>query len=94
MWVVKDKGHSWDGAYFQQTVLMDCVILLPFLKDEQNVVNVKDTFLPDRTPCMKALATQAVLINNPVWISSGTRNDRDLNVCENLEAFLKRQEWG
>ena len=91
--MIKEKGHSWDGAYFRQTILIENAI--PFLKDPQNVVSVDDTtFLHDRAPCMKALATQAVLRNNQVdffgndeWPGSSP----DLNACENLGAILKER---
>ena len=56
MWVIKEQGQSWNGNYFRQTVLTENVI--PFLKHRPNVLSVTGTtFLHDRAPCMKALAT-------------------------------------
>ena len=50
MWVIKEKGQSWDGKYFRDVVLVEHVI--PFLKNKNNVLSVKDTtFLHDRAPC-------------------------------------------
>ena len=91
MWVIKERGHSWDGAYFRQNILIERVI--PFLKDQGNVISVDDTtLLHDRALCMKALATQALLRNNQVdffgndeWPGSSP----DLNACENMGAIVK-----
>jgi len=56
LWVIKDEGQSWNGAYFRETVLLEKVV--PFLNDENNVVSVGETtFVHDRAPCMKANAT-------------------------------------
>ena len=41
MWVIKESGCSWDGAYFRQSVLIEKVI--PFLKNPDNIISVKDT---------------------------------------------------
>ena len=90
MWVLKEKGQSWDGAYFRQ-ILTDNII--PFLKNRENVIDVKQTtFLHDKAPCMKALATQQLLINNNVDFFSNTQwpgSSPDLNVAENVGAILK-----
>ena len=91
MWVIKEKGCSWDGDYFRNEILAQHVI--PFLKNRQNVIDVKDTtFLHDRAPCMKALATQNMLkangidfFGNAEWPGSSP----DLNACENMGAILK-----
>ena len=91
MWVIKEKGQSWDGKYFRDVVLVEHVI--PFLKDKNSVLSVKDTtFLHDRAPCMSALATQNLLKANEIdcfgnneWPGSSP----DLNACENLGSILK-----
>ena len=64
-----------------------------FLNCMQNLGMIDDTtLLHDRAPCMKALATQALLRNNQVdffgndeWPGSSP----DLNACENLGAIVK-----
>ena len=57
MWVTKEKGQSWDGTYFREQILVKHVI--PFLKNENNVLSVDEvTFLHDKAPCFKAIATQ------------------------------------
>ena len=86
MWVIKERGHSWDGAYFRQNILIERVI--PFLKDQGNVISVDDTtLLHDRALCMKALATQALLRNNQVDFFGNDEwpgSPPDLNACENM----------
>ena len=67
--------------------------VIPFLKDPDNVISVNDTtFLHDRAPCMKALATQALPRNNQVDFFGNNEwpgNSPDLNACENLGAIVK-----
>ena len=36
MWVVKDNGGSWNGAYYRQSILTEKVI--PFLSNSRNVL--------------------------------------------------------
>ena len=90
-WVVKEKGESWDGSYFREKILLDVVI--PFLRDEENVLNVEaTTFLHDKAPCMKAIATQQLLRTNNIDFFDNSQwpgSSPDLNVCENLGAILK-----
>ena len=91
MWVVKEKGCSWDGNYFRQEILAHNVI--PFLKNKRNVMEVcETTFLHDRAPCMSALATQNMLTANGIdFFGNGEwpGSSPDLNPCENLGAILK-----
>ncbi|CAF4581801.1 unnamed protein product [Rotaria sp. Silwood2] len=50
-WVIKDKGESWTGQYFRDTILMQHVF--PFLKDEENVIDPYNViFVHDKAPCM------------------------------------------
>ena len=64
-WVIKEKGESWNGDYFRNAVLADLVI--PFLRDPANVLDVNEvTFLHDKAPCMKSIATQQLLRVNSV----------------------------
>jgi len=91
MWVIKEKGETWDGAYFRQSVLTDRVI--PFLNDPENVlVTGEAVFVHDKAPCMRANATQQLLKQqnvefwgNDIWPG----NSPDLNVAEDVGAILK-----
>ena len=66
MWLIKPHGQSWDGAFFRE-MLQDHVI--PFLQDPEKVVDPEHvTFLHDRAPCMKALATQQLLRDNAMGL--------------------------
>ena len=90
-WVVKDKGESWNGDYFRNKILLNKVI--PFLRKKKNVLDVNETtFLHDKAPCIKAIATQQLLRSNKVDFfdnSQWTGISPDLNVTENLGAILK-----
>lgn len=91
MWVMKPRGQSWDGDYFREKILTECVI--PFLQDPQNVLDVTQvTFLHDKAPCMKALRTQNLLKDNNIDFFGNEEwpgNSPDLNVCENVGSILK-----
>ena len=85
LWVIKEKGCSWNGEFFRNEILAQHVI--PFLKNWQNVIDIKDTtFLHDRAPCMSALATQNMLTANGIDFFG---NGEWLNAWENLGAILK-----
>lgn len=92
MWVLKDDGQSWNGAYFRDILNSD---VIPFLRSRQNVLSVKDvTFLHDKAPCFKALETQNLLkrskidfFANDEWPGSSP----DLNAAEHLGALLKQR---
>ena len=90
MWVIKEKGESWDGTYFRK-ILLDNVI--PFLQNPTNVLSVgQTTFLHDKAPCMKALATQQILITNDIDFFDNSQwpgSSPDLNAAENVGAILK-----
>jgi hypothetical protein len=91
LWVFKEDGQSWDGAYFRDVILLESVI--PFLNDEDNVISVGETiFVHDRAPCMKANATQQLLRDqkmkfwgNDMWPG----NSPDLNPTENVGEIVK-----
>jgi len=91
LWVLKEKGESWDGSYFRETILKQHVI--PFLKDPQNVLAVDEAvFIHDKAPCMRAKATQQLLKaenvefwGNDIWPG----NSPDLNPAEHVGAIIK-----
>lgn len=91
MWVIKDKGQSWDGEYFRETILGENVI--PFLNNSENVLVVGETtFVHDRAPCMKANKTQAYLKSNGIQFWGNDiwpGNSPDLNPTENLGEIVK-----
>ena len=56
IWIIKPRGTSWVGPYFQPVILSQHAI--PFMKDPICVLAVQGaTFLHDKASCMKALAT-------------------------------------
>jgi hypothetical protein len=89
--VLKEKGESWDGGYFWETILKQHVI--PFLNDPENVLVVGEAVhVHDKAPCMRAKATQHLLKSenvefwgNHVWPG----NSPDLNPAENIGAIMK-----
>jgi hypothetical protein len=91
MWVIKEKGESWDGGYFREKILTERVI--PFLNDPENVLVVGEAvFLDDKAPCMRAKATQQLLRvsgiefwGNDVWPG----NWPDLNPAEHIGSIIK-----
>lgn len=91
MWVVKENGQTWTGEYFRETILEQAVI--PFLKNEDNVLDPEQvTFLHDKAPCFKALATQQLLKDNDIDFFDNSQwpgNSPDLNPCENVGAIIK-----
>ena len=90
-WVIKEKGESWNGDYFRNKIILDSVI--PFLQDPKNVIDVNEvTFLHDKAPCMKAIATQQILLTNGIDFFDNSQwpgSSPDLNVAENLGAIMK-----
>lgn len=91
LWVLKEKGESWDGGYFRDTILIENVI--PFLNDPENVLVVGEAvFLHDKAPCMRAKATQQLLKANNVefWGNDiWPGNSPDLNPAENIGSIIK-----
>ncbi|CAG0906282.1 unnamed protein product [Cyprideis torosa] len=85
LWVVKEAGTSWTGEYFR-TVLTEHVI--PFLKNPNNVISVEEvTFLHDKAPCFKALATQQLMRESGIDFFSNSEwpgASPDLNPTEHL----------
>ncbi|CAF1253854.1 unnamed protein product [Didymodactylos carnosus] len=91
LWVLKEDGQSWDGAYFRKIILQKHVI--PFLRNPINVIDTNEViFLHDKAPCMKANATQHILEDEDVnfWGNSiWPGNDPDMNPAENIGAIIK-----
>lgn len=91
MWVIKEEGASWNGAYYRQSILTEKVI--PFLSDARNVLDPAEvTYLHDSAPCHKANATQHLLRNCSFDFFDRTEwpgNSPDLNVTENVGSILK-----
>jgi hypothetical protein len=90
-WVLKERGESWDGTYFRETILKEHVI--PFLSNPENVISVDDAiFLHDKAPCMKANATQQLLSENNITFWGNTvwpGNSPDFNAAENVGSIVK-----
>jgi hypothetical protein len=90
-WVVKDKGESWTGQYFRDTILVQHVF--PFLKNEENVIDVDEViFVHDKAPCMKANMTQQLIQDNNIdfWGNNiWPGNSPDLNVAEHIGTIIK-----
>ena len=90
LWVIKEDGAKWNGEYFR-SILSEQVI--PFLKNPQNVISVPDvTFLHDKAPCFKALATQALLRDSGIDFFSNSEwpgSSPDLNPAEHIGAIIK-----
>jgi hypothetical protein len=60
IWIIKDNGASWDGAYYLQHILTEKVI--PFLSNPENVLDPAEVvYLHENGPCHKANATQQLL---------------------------------
>ncbi|CAF1268087.1 unnamed protein product [Rotaria sp. Silwood1] len=92
-WVIKDKGESWTGQYFGDTILMQHVI--PFLKNEENVIDPDEViFVHDKAPCMRANMTQHLLQDNNIkfWRNdTWSGNSPDLNVAEHIGTVIKNE---
>ena len=69
--------------------------VIPFLKNENNVLSVDEvTFLHDKAPCFKAIATQQLLKSNNIDFFDNSQwpgSSPDLNATENLGAILKKR---
>jgi hypothetical protein len=79
IWIIKDNGASWDGAYYLQHILTEKVI--PFLSNPENVLDPAEVVdLHDNAPCHKANATKQMPLNNcsrpPALISLTEQNGR------------------
>jgi hypothetical protein len=91
LWVLKEKGESWNCVYFREIIIQQHVI--PFLRDPINVLDTNEvTFLHDKAPCMRANATQHLLEvegvkfwGNSIWAG----NSPDMNPAEHIGAIIK-----
>ena len=96
-WNIKEVGQSWDGDYFRETVLPDC--LLPFLRQRKNRQGSFDdiTFLHDMAGCFRSAGTQQMMEDEGLsgFGSSGPGrwpgNSPDLNPAENVDAIMKER---
>jgi hypothetical protein len=90
MWIIKNDGASWNGAYYRRSILTENVI--PFLSDPKSVLDPSDVvYLHDNAPCHKANATQALLKDSGVDFFDRTQwpeNSPDLNVAEDVGSIL------
>ena len=96
-WNIKEVGQSWDGDYFRETVLPDCV--LPFLRQRKNRQGSFDdiTFLHDMAGCFRSAGTQQMMEDEGLsgFGSSGPGrwpgNSPDLNPAEYVGAIMKER---
>ena len=90
MWVIKENGASWDGAYCRQCILTERVI--PFLSNSENVLDPEEVvYLHDNAPCHKANATQQLLKDSDIDFFDRTEwpgSSPDLNATENIGSIL------
>ena len=81
LWILKEHGQSWDGAYFREIILRQHVI--PFLRDPSNVLDMNEViFLHDKAPCMNVN-----FWGNSIWPG----NSPDMNPAENIGVIIKDQ---
>ena len=93
IWLVKEKGQSWNGKYFREVIDSE---LEPFFSDQRNWVGpVGGTLLwHDNAPGWRAKATQDVLeeckisMFNPAGDKKVPQYSVDVNVAENMRAIL------
>ncbi|CAF1517894.1 unnamed protein product [Didymodactylos carnosus] len=91
LWVLKEDGQSWNGAYFREIILQKHVT--SFLRNPINILDTNEViFLHDKAPCMKANATQHLpedegvnFWGNSIWPG----NSPDMNPAENIGAINK-----
>ena len=95
MWILKDRGESWDGQYFRETVIPS---VHNFLTDEDNVIDTEDVILlHDKAPGWASNATQEMLREGPIDFFSKSEypgNSPDLNPCEDVGAIVKDRVEG
>jgi hypothetical protein len=72
LWVLKEKGESWNGEYFREIILKKNV--LP--NNSDNVLMVGETiFIHDKAPCIRAKESGIEFWGNDIWPG----NSPDLN---------------
>jgi hypothetical protein len=88
---IKEKGESWDGKYFRETILEKHVF--PLLKNQENVIDVNQVFfIHDKAPYMRAVAAQQLIRRNNIdfWgkdIRPG--NSPDMNAAWHIGSIIK-----
>ena len=91
-WVIKERGQSWDGAYFREQIIPE---VTEFLTNEDNVIDVDEVILlHDKAPGWTANATQELLTQGPVDFFNKSEypgNSPDLNPCEDIGAIIKER---
>lgn len=91
LWVIKEEGQTWTGAYFREHVLENNVF--PFLRDRNNVLDCKEVcFLHDSAPCFRANETQEFMKSSGIDFFDRTEwpgNSPDLNAAEHIGSVLK-----
>jgi len=94
-WNIKAEGQSWDGEYFRETILPNCV--MPFLRNRNNRQGrLRDVwFLHDLAGCFNSHATQDMMEDLKLNCFKGSGfgrwpgNSPDLNPAENIGAIMK-----
>ena len=89
MFVIKEQGNRGLVITSEKPFLPN--MYSPFWKTENVLDPAEVTFLHDKAPCFKSLATQQLLRENNVDFfdnSQWPRNSPDLNPCENLGAII------
>ena len=90
LWIVKEEGKSWDGAYYRSEILPG---VFNFLSDPENVLSQEDVvILHDKAPGWAANSTQDMLKESGYDFFSKSEwpgRSPDLNPAEHLGVLLK-----
>jgi len=95
LWVIKEHGQSWDGAYFREHIIKKR--LIPFLKKRKNRQSRfgEITYLHDMAGSMKVRAKHRLLDEFGLKFFRGyghgrwPGNSADINPAENIGAIVK-----